>query len=221
MARQRGGSPTALSTWRITTGDHAVADTLASSYGGIPHLWETNGGHSIEVLTRRDRVPVLLDGEASISLRMLMRGTGEAFHVCDGTRFLEPAAARGSVCGCPAGLADRKAAAKAGRGPTPEARLRFRLADLPELGAFSLTSTSWDFAEELPTLVGALNAADTPALCVLQYELVEFATLSGIDVSYRKPVVEVGRCASVAARSRTRPRADRAVPRPRDAQLQW
>ncbi|MDI9884524.1 hypothetical protein QMZ92_08950 [Streptomyces sp. HNM0645] len=32
-----------------------------------------------------------------------------------------------------------------------------------------------------------------PAVGVLRYELVEFTTRSGIAVSYRRPVVEVGR----------------------------
>ncbi|GGT49777.1 hypothetical protein GCM10010271_62540 [Streptomyces kurssanovii] len=84
---------------------------------------------------------------------------------------LEPAA-RGSLCGCPASLAHRKAAAQAGRGPTAEVRIGLRLADLPGLGVFSLVT---DLVE------------------VLRYELVEFTTRSGIAVSYRRPVVEVGR----------------------------
>lgn len=69
--------------------------------------------------------------------------------------------------------------------------LRFRLSDLPEAGTFQLVSTSWELAESLPSLEHALNEAGDPALCVLRYELVEFATRSGVEVSYRKPVVEV------------------------------
>lgn len=69
--------------------------------------------------------------------------------------------------------------------------LRFRLSDLPEAGTFQLVSTSWEFAEALPSLERALNEAGGPALCVLRYELVEFTTRSGVEVSYRKPVVEV------------------------------
>lgn len=162
-------------------------------YGGVPQLLDTGDDHVVEVLTRCDRVPVLLDGSGAVSLRMVMRGAGEMFHVCDGTRFLEPAGARGSLCGCPASLADRKAAAQAGRGPMPEVRIGFRLADLPELGVFSLVSSSWELAAELPALTAALDVAAVPALGVLRYGLVEFTTRSGIAVSYRRPVVEVGK----------------------------
>ncbi|MEW9516288.1 hypothetical protein [Streptomyces tubercidicus] len=93
----------------------------------------------------------------------------------------------------PTSLADRKAAAQAGRGPMPEVRIGFRLADLPELGVFSFVSTSWELAAELPALAAALDRAAVPALGVLRCELVEFITRSGLAVSYRRPVVEVGR----------------------------
>ncbi|MFB7147831.1 MULTISPECIES: recombination directionality factor [Streptomyces] len=193
VARQRGGRPIAVSAWRVVTGDHAVADAVGGLYGGAPQLLDAGDEHAVEVLTRRDHIPVLLGGRGAVSLRMMMRGAGETFHVCDGTRFLEPTGARGSLCGCPASLADRKAAAQAGRGPTPEVRIGFRLADLPELGVFDLVSTSWELAAELPALAVALDAAAVPVVGVLRYELVEFTTRSGIAVSYRRPVVEIGR----------------------------
>ncbi|MER5972815.1 hypothetical protein ABT112_24295 [Streptomyces sp. NPDC002055] len=192
VVRQRGGRPTAVSAWRITTEDHAIADALGGFYGGAPQLLDTGDEHVVEVLTRCDRVPVLLGREA-LSLRMAMRGPGDTFHLCDGSRFLEPATARGSLCGCPTSLADRKAAAQAGRGPIPEVRIGFRLADLPELGVFSFVSTSWELAAELPALAAALDLAAVPALGVLRCELVEFITRSGLAVSYRRPVVEVCR----------------------------
>ncbi|MGW2269636.1 recombination directionality factor [Streptomyces yangpuensis] len=193
VALQRGGKPIAVPAWRVTTENHAVADAVSGLYGGVPQLLDTREGHVVVVPTRRDHIPVLLGGRGAVSLRMAMRGAGETFHVCDGTRFLEPAGARGSLCGCPASLAERKAAAQAGRGPTPEVRLGFRLADLPELGVFSLVSTSWEFAAELPALAAALDTATVPVGGVLRYELAEFTTRSGIAVSYRRPVVEIGR----------------------------
>ncbi|MFD9817149.1 hypothetical protein [Streptomyces sp. NPDC059080] len=193
MARQRGGRPMAVSAWRMTTEDEAIADALGEFYGGVPELRETSGERVLEVLTRCDRVPVLLDGRGAVSLRMVMRGPGEAFHVCDGTRFLESGSARGSLCGCPTSLADRKAAAQAGRGPIPEVRIGFRLADLPELGMFSFVSASWELAAGLPALSAALDAAAVPASRELRCELVEFITRSGLAVSYRRPVIEVGR----------------------------
>ncbi|MFG2774334.1 hypothetical protein [Streptomyces sp. NPDC048350] len=198
VARQRGGRPIAVSAWRITTEDHAVAEAVGGLYGGVPQMLATGDEHHVvEVLTRRDHIPVLL-GRGAVSLRMVMRGAGETIHVCDGTRFLELAGARGSLCNCPASLADRKAAAQAGRGPTPEVRIGFRLADLPELGVFSLVSTSWELAGELPALAAALDATAVPVVGVLRYELVEFTTRSGIAVSYRRPVVEIGKTQALA-----------------------
>ncbi|MFC9489262.1 hypothetical protein ACFTZM_24645 [Streptomyces hydrogenans] len=193
VARQQDGRPIAVSAWRVTTEDHSIADAVGGLYGGAPQMSDAGDEHVVEVLTRRDHIPVLLGGREAVSLRMVMRGAGETFHVCDGTRSLEPAGARGSLCGCPASLADRKAVARAGRGPTPEVRVDFRLADLPELGVFSLVSTSWELAAELPALAAALDAAAVPAVGALRYGLVEFTTRSGIAVSYRRPIVGVGR----------------------------
>ncbi|MFI9296632.1 recombination directionality factor [Streptomyces gardneri] len=76
---------------------------------------------------------------------------------------------------------------------SPRVRIGFRLADLPELGVFDLASTSWELAAELPALAVALDAANGPVVGVLRYGLVEFTTRSGIAVSYRRPVVEIGR----------------------------
>lgn len=190
---REGGRPIAVSALRVTTEDRAVAEALGELLGGVPQLLETGDEHVLEVQTRCDRVRILLEDSGAVSFRMVMRGSRGNLHVCDGTRFLEPSGTRGSLCGCPAGLADRKAAAQAGRGPMPEALIRFRLADLPELGVFCLVSSSWEFAAELPEVVAALEAAATPALGVLRYELVEFTTRSGIAVSFRRPVVEADR----------------------------
>ncbi|MFI7345959.1 hypothetical protein ACIBSR_06775 [Streptomyces sp. NPDC049936] len=197
VARQRGGRPFAISVWRVTTADSSVADALGRLYGGVPQLLDTRDEHVVEVLTRRDRVPILLQGGA-VSLRMTMRGGGRAFHVCDGTRFLEPAGARGTLCGCPVRLADRKVAAQAGRGPMPEVRIGFRLADRPQLGVFSLVSTSWGLAADLPALTTALAAAAVPVSGVLRYKRVEITTRSGIAVSYRRPVIEMGNAPPLA-----------------------
>jgi hypothetical protein len=191
VARQRGGSPMALSAWRVTTDDRVLADALAGLYGGVPEAVGSADGFGYEVLTRRDAVSILIHGPHSLALRMVLRGAGETFHLCDGVKLLEPLGADGEPCGCGPTLVERKAAARAGRGPKPEVQLRFRLSELPEAGTFELVSTSWEFAESLPSLERALNDVGRPALCVLRYELVEFTTRSGVEVTYRKPAVEV------------------------------
>ncbi|WP_066956966.1 hypothetical protein [Streptomyces lushanensis] len=85
----------------------------------------------------------------------------------------------------------RKAAARSGRGPGPEVRMDFLPADLPEAGPFFLVSSSWELAESLGGLAGALDEVEGPALCALSLQLVESSALSGAQVSYRRPVVEI------------------------------
>lgn len=58
----------------------------------------------------------------------------------------------------------------------------FGLAEVPELGLFEVVSSSWAFAEATAALEGLRG--------VLRLEQVCFATLSGIGVSYRRPVLE-------------------------------
>ncbi|MFE4593234.1 hypothetical protein [Streptomyces laurentii] len=58
---------------------------------------------------------------------------------------------------------------------------------------FFLVSTSWELAAELPALAAALDTAAGLVVGVLRYELVEFTTRSRIAVSYRRPLVEIGR----------------------------
>ncbi|WP_159026543.1 hypothetical protein [Streptomyces vietnamensis] len=47
-------------------------------------------------------------------------------------------------------------------------------------------------------MTAVLDAVAVPAVGALRYELVEFTTRSGIDVSYRRPVVEIGRTQALA-----------------------
>lgn len=179
-----------MGSWRVATEDDQVASAVADLYGGVPQRSPSVAGAVVEVLTSSDRVMVLLE-EASVVFCMTAPGADESLHACDGVRFLEPAAKRGTACGCPLSLSDRRAAALAGRGPSPEVRLGFRLAGRPGLGVFALVSTSWEFAAEQPELADALRRAGTPLLCALVYERVDFVTRSGVPVSYRRPRVEI------------------------------
>jgi hypothetical protein len=190
VAGQRDHRPVELSAWRITTEDHLLADTLAALYGGERNTSDADGfGH--EVLTRRDAIPVVLNAGLSVTLRMVQQGAGDSFHTCDGGKFLEPTVVAGQPCGCASTLAERKAAARTGRGPRPEVDLQFCLADLPAAGRFHLVVTSWEFADSVRSLEQAVAEVGGPAVCVLRHQRVEFATRSGIEVSYRKPVIDV------------------------------
>ncbi len=123
--------------------------------------------------------------------RMSQQGAGEIFHICDGYRFLDPMPESGDLCGCPSTLKERKAEALAGRGPVPMTQIRFRLGDLPDIGMFTLDSSSWALAESGPRFVRMLSMESGPVQCLLRYDMVEFTTQSGLDVSYRRPALEL------------------------------
>ncbi|MFE0256917.1 hypothetical protein [Streptomyces sp. NPDC059010] len=191
VGRHKDGKPVAASSWRVTTRMQHVADALVGYYENSILAGKAKDGRAAEVVTGCDRVPILLVGQRAVTLRMMLKGAGEVFHSCDGYRFLDPAPQYGEPCGCPSTLGERKSAAATGRGPVPETRIRFRLAELPNIGMFVLNSSSWAFAEEVPQLTHALGTVSEPVRCVLRYDMVEFTTRSGVDVSYRRPIVEL------------------------------
>lgn len=189
------GRPASLSTWRFTTGDPDVANAVASAFGGEVSEWETTKEDRLEVLTETDTLPVIIAGPEAISARLVLWGLGGVrIHECDGVTFLDEDR-RGQPCGCPELLAERKAAAKAGRGPKPDVQVRFRLANDPELGEFRFHSASWDFLTYLHIYQEELEAVGGPAKCNLVLENVSFVPksgdMAGRQVSYRRPVLRV------------------------------
>lgn len=185
--------PVSLKEWRITTGDPEVAKAVSELFGGTPEEWETTKEDGLQVLSDRDSVKVVVDNADAVTFRMALYGMqGQPIHSCDGVEFNDSEDTRfGQPCGCPTTLQERKAAAKAGHGPKPDMRIAFRLADDPELGKFRLMTGSWEFLKSIETVWRDLDAVGGPALCTLKLELVEFTTKSGIEVSYRKPVLQV------------------------------
>lgn len=189
--RMAGGLPQALDTWRVTTGDAEVAARVAGLLGGLPQPNEGGGELAHEVLTKAETVRVLLDGPGAVASHMVLRGSKGIIHQCDGLEFLSPKEKKGRPCGCPPLLADRKLAAREGRGPSPSISVTFRIAAEPELGEFRFMSGSWQLAVQLSDLADALERVDGPAVCDLTLELVVYTTKAGRGVCYRKPVVTV------------------------------
>ncbi|WP_461296346.1 recombination directionality factor [Streptomyces harbinensis] len=189
--RQVNGVPEQLSHWKVTTGDPEVADAISQLFGGTPEETETTSENFIEVLTERERVKVVLSGTDAISSDMKLWNGNVLIHHCDGVEYLSPEEDRGKACGCPPLMEDRKAAAKARRGPSPSISILFRIAEDYDLGLFRFVTGSWKLAEVLHEVQNALERVSGEALAELSLELVEYTTKKGRDVSYRKPVVKV------------------------------
>ncbi|MFG3244623.1 hypothetical protein [Streptomyces sp. NPDC048157] len=192
--RMVGRRPESLNEWRVTSGDPEVADAIVQLFGGVAEEWETTGEDALEVLTRAKAVGIIIDGPKSIAADMRMYANNQLFHHCDGVEYLSPEEKRGTACGCPRALKERKAYAKTG-GPKPNIDMKFRLTEDPDLGVFRFVSSSWDLTAALGDLEDELSEIGGPARCELRIEEVSFVAkngpMAGQTVTYNKPVIDV------------------------------
>jgi len=181
------GRPVALQEWRFTTGDPEVAQAVADKYGGTPEEWVTTTEETLEVMTTASSLPVVL---TAIQSEFVLWGRGNTpIRSCDGAAQKDDAC---SDCVCPSDVREHKEAARAGSACQPSVRATFRLTDLPDLGLWRFNSASWQLAGEVNAAEESLAAAGGEAEGVLRLELVEYTTKAGRNVSYTKPIIEVG-----------------------------
>lgn len=189
-----GKKPESLDEWRVTTGDPEVASAIVQLFGGVSKEWETTGEDGLEILTTTKAVDVIIDNPRAIQADMRQYSNNNLFHHCDGVEFLSPEERKGTACGCPAALRDRKAHAKMG-GPKPNIDIKFRLYEDPDLGYFRLVTGSWDLVRDLGELTTALEDVGGPAKCELRIDKVSFEAKSGpragTTVEYNRPAIEV------------------------------
>lgn len=190
VARQREGQPVAAAGWRVTTPNQQTAERLPLLLGGTVRRCLVDGQEQAEVLTSRETVPVLLRVE-DISWGFRLRGSRETFHACDGRVFTEPPSRQGQRCGCAPAWTERRSAARAGRGPMPDGAVMFRLAQVPDVGVFLLKSTSWEFTESLSEISHAMCRGPGFNQFSLQLKRIDFMTVSGVSVSYRRPILSL------------------------------
>lgn len=193
----RKPKPVALSEWRFSTGERAVADALAQLFGGTPaENEESTSENFIDVFSSATKVPVIIEPDG-IDADMKQWVNGKLIHHCDGVEFLSPDEKRGQSCGCPALFAERKQAAKDYQGPNPSITVTFRLADDPDLGKFKFVTSSWTLAAVLHEALGDLDRVGQTALAYLELEYVEYTPTKGPMrnklVSYTKPVIRVAK----------------------------
>ena len=183
---QINGRPVALQEWRFTTGDPDVAQAVADKYGGSPQDWPTTTEESLEVMSTVGSLPVIL---TAIQSEFVLWGRNSVIRSCDGSVQKDDAC---TGCVCPSDVKEHKEAARAGTAGQPSVRATFRLADMPDLGLWRFNSASWQLAGEVNAAEEALAAAGGQSEGVLRLELVEYTTKAGRNVSYTKPIIEVG-----------------------------
>lgn len=143
-------------------------------------------------MTEAASIDILLEGPKALSAVMVLYGMDrKPIHRCDGMySLLEDD--KGEPCGCPAEFKARKNLAEKGRGPKPEIKLTFQLADNPELGIGMYRTGSWTLVRDLPEIEEELGdrEGNGPIRARLKLVHVEFTTNAGQNVSYHRPVVE-------------------------------
>ncbi|WP_152648377.1 recombination directionality factor [Streptacidiphilus anmyonensis] len=177
----RNGRTVALPAWKMTTGDRAVADGVLRAYGGVRR---TRGdGRGYDCMLRCDSIAIRVNPRVDITNHLVLRKGEDLVRVCDGSVLLHLASSSGALCSCPVDAFERRAAARAGTGPKPEVRLTFELAEGPELGRFSLFSSSWELADSLRRVLPGTDTNVDRVELVLDLHRKQFATRSGLDVS--------------------------------------
>lgn len=185
--------PASLANWRVLTDNQDTASAIAELMGGTPDEFDPTKELNLQVLTESPSVEIVINGSKAIEDKLILWGPrGTPIHECDGMTNLSPADIKGTPCGCPSLMSERKDLAKQGRGPSPSIGVTFRLAGLGyELGYGKMTATAWTFAMVVHEVKEALDQVDGEALCRLELEHVKFTNKAGIPVEYRKPVITV------------------------------
>lgn len=194
--------PVALSQWRVTTGDPAVADKVADLLGGDePQNWDSSGEDNLEVFGKEKSVEIILDGTKALRQAMVLYGRKGIIYVSDGETITYPDERKGET-DPQAGedLPTRKAKAKEGTGSEPRIELYFRLASDPDMGIFKFQTGSWSFVSDLAfhDIEGKIEdaaAVNGKVAATLTLEEVSFTAKNGPRagqlVTYTKPVLTI------------------------------
>ncbi|MGV4927657.1 hypothetical protein K2224_28665 (plasmid) [Streptomyces sp. BHT-5-2] len=187
---RQDGQPVACPGWLLTTQGEEVAALVTGLYGGRPRSCNRKPG-TFEVVLEKDAIAVTVDGPSSVINHLVLGERHDPIHVCNGSAFLAPMDSVGHPCGCPESAFARKAAARSGRGPKPDARLTFRLAAAPDAGLFGLSSSSWTFYESLSAAADAMERANAKARMEIRLQRKVVTTRSGMTVSYVHPAFSI------------------------------
>ncbi|GAA3368476.1 hypothetical protein GCM10020367_06970 [Streptomyces sannanensis] len=187
IAYQHGWS-TDEPTWAVLTHGEKVADLAARLGGGVREAQGRAG--ATEVLLGRSAVEATLAGPTPLVYNSVRRQGPTTVRmdqaVSAASTRAEAGKADGRIRTC-----DQMVEARAGTGPRPEVSLLLRIAGAEELGAFRLTSESWDFSESVRALSAeAFPAADRVRVMV-RIHTSRMTTRSGVAVVFVQPQLVV------------------------------
>ncbi|MFB6552654.1 hypothetical protein [Streptomyces sp. NPDC056405] len=193
----RSGRRVGLRSWLLTAKSREVAECVSELYQG--EVVRTAAGGDLHARKLHARgIMVIVPRVAHVRRRLTLEKQQGLVHACDGSRVLPPMPDEGEPCGCADDPFARRAAARSGAGPSPDARLTFCLAAAPELGGFSFQSSAWQLYESLESVFHESTRADGSVQMELALRERRMATRSGLDVSFTYPEVHSVRRTSVA-----------------------
>ncbi|WLW56863.1 hypothetical protein [Streptomyces sp. YU58] len=184
----RTGRRAGLRPWLLTTKSREVAERASELYQGEVACAASGGDLHARKLYA-EGIAVIVASVANVRHRLALESERGLVHACDGSRSLPPMPDEGQPCGCPDDPFERKAAARAGAGPRPDARVIFRLAAAPGLGELSFQSSAWQFYESLESVSHKVKRTGGPVQMELVLREQRLATRSGLDVSFAYPDV--------------------------------
>ncbi|MGW4897211.1 recombination directionality factor [Kitasatospora sp. NPDC004240] len=189
LSQPRNGLPDSAPSWVLTIHDRMDAANVCEVLRGS--VEPSTSDSAVDLVIPAGALRVTLDGRDPVSMSMIRRSAGKTVHLCDGQPVLE-STGRGATCGCPSSWDARRLQARAGRGPRPQAMVRFRLTDLPDVGVFEFSTTSWDFAEAVRRELDGVSQEGGSREGVIGIDSVRFPTRAGLEVSYSRPALNLG-----------------------------
>ncbi|MFE7837518.1 hypothetical protein ACFU53_16210 [Streptomyces sp. NPDC057474] len=180
------GRRVGLPGWLLITKSRDVAEMVAELYQGTVSRAGSDGHLNVQMPHTESFVVDVADS-AHIENRLILVNKLGLAHVCNGSTFLAPGRGAGDLCGCPDDLFERKAAARVGTGPRPDASLVFRLAVAPKVGDLSFASSAWQLYESLEAVSTETEGAEGVVRMVLSLRERRLVTRSGADVAFTYP----------------------------------
>lgn len=189
------GEPASLESFRVTTGDPALADLIAAEFGidtthaEGPQEWEAPGEDFLEVFTTTSTINIILESNKDYKASLVRRAAdGDFMYSTDG----EVITAVGEdyedeyEIGNPDPQADqdldtRKTKAKKKLGSAPDVRVNFLLEGHEDWGTFQYRTGGWSLVHNSPE-EKLQRFPDGPVKAVLK-----LTAVTGKKFSYVKP----------------------------------